>query len=57
MLGLFFLNISKAYDRVWHDGLIYKMKLLDITGLPLTLIQSFLNNRLQIVVLNGQNSS
>ena len=52
-----FLDISKAFDRVWHDGLIYKMKLLGITGQPLKLIQSFLNNRLQRVVLNGQNSS
>ena len=33
------------------------MKLLGITGPPLKLIQSFLNNRLQRVVLNGQNSS
>ena len=33
------------------------MKLLGITGQPLKLIQSFLNNRLQRVVLNGQNSS
>ena len=33
------------------------MKLLVITGQPLKLIQSFLNNRLQTVVLNGQNSS
>ena len=32
------------------------MKLLGITGPPLKLIQSF-NNRLQRVVLNGQNSS
>ena len=32
------------------------MKLLGITGQPLILIQSFLNNRLQRVVLNGQNS-
>ena len=52
-----FLDISKAFDRVWHDRLIYKMKLLGITGPPLKLIQSFLNNRLQRVVLNGQNSS
>ena len=45
------------YDRVWHDRLIYKMKLLGTAGPPLKLIQSFLNNRLQRVVLNGQNSS
>ena len=52
-----FLDISKDFGRVWHDGLIYKMKHLGITGPPLKLIQSFLNNRLQRVVLNGQNSS
>ena len=52
-----FLDISKAFDRVWHGGLIYMMKLLGITGPPLKLIQSFNNNRLQRVVLNGQNSS
>ena len=52
-----FFYILKAFDKVWHDGLIYKMKPFGITGLPLKLIQSFLNNRLQRVVLNGQNSS
>ena len=52
-----FLDISKDFGRVWHDTLIYKMKHLGITGPPLKLIQSFLNNRLQRVVLNGQNSS
>ena len=34
-----------------------KMKLMGITGPLLKLIQSFLNNILQGVVLNGQNSS
>ena len=39
-----FLDISKASDRVWHEGLIYKIKCMGIIGLEL--IQSFLNNRL-----------
>ena len=49
-----FLDISIAFDRVWHEPLIYKIKCMGMTGLPLTLIQSFLNSRLQRVVLNGQ---
>ena len=52
-----FLDISKAFERAWHDRLICKMKILSITRSPLKLIQSFLNNILQRVVLNGQNSS
>ena len=57
ILELFFLDVSKAFDRAWHEGLIYKIKCMGITGLPLKLIQSFLNNRLQRVVLNGQTSA
>ena len=52
-----FLDLSKAFDRVWHDGLIYKIKHIDITGNSLKLIESFLSNRFQQVVLNGQSSS
>ena len=48
-----FLDISKAFDRVWHEGLIYKIKSIGVTGLPLELIQSFLIHRFQRVVLNG----
>ena len=33
-----FLDISKAFDRVWHEGLIYKVKHNGVTGLPLELI-------------------
>ena len=49
-----FLDISKAFDRVWHEGLIYKIKSIGVTGLPLELIQSFLSHRFQRVVLIGQ---
>ena len=52
-----FLDLSKAFDRVWHDGLIYKIKCIGITGNSLKLIESFLSNRFQLVVLNGQSSS
>ena len=52
-----FLDISKAFDRVWHDGLLYKLKLLGICGRYYNLIQSFLDNRHQKVVLNGQSSN
>ena len=56
MRGIF-LDISKAFDRVWHEGLIYKMKCIGITGMPLKLLQNFLQNRHQQVLLNGQCSS
>ena len=52
-----FLDISKAVDRVWHEGLIYKVKRTGVTGLPLELIQSFLSHRFQKVVLNVQLST
>ena len=27
-----FLNISKAFDKVWHEGLLYKLKSMGISG-------------------------
>ena len=51
-----FLNLSKAIDRVWYDGLMYKLKSLGICGNYYGLIHSFLSYRHQGVVLNGQSS-
>ena len=51
-----FLDLSKAFDRVWHKGLIHKLKNIGIDGNLLSLIESFLHNRYQTVVLNGQSS-
>ena len=48
-----FFDISKAFDRVWHDGLIYKLYSL---GVPIYLIKwiiSFLSLRQFCVVVNG----
>ena len=51
-----FQDLSKAFDKVWHDGLIYKLKSLGISGSRLKLIQNYLDNQFQRVLLNGQTS-
>ena len=51
-----FLDISKAFDRVWHEGLIFKLKSYGITGPLLLLLQNFLSERSQRVALDGQSS-
>ena len=48
-----FLDISKAFDKVWHDGLIFKLKQNGISGSMFKLLANYLNNRKQRVVLNG----
>ena len=52
-----FLDISKAFDKVWHEGLIFKLEHIGISENLLSLLKSFLNNRFQRVVLNGQCSN
>ena len=49
-----FLDISKAFDKVWHEGLIFKLKQNGISGNLLNLLCGFLRNRNQRVLLNGQ---
>ena len=52
-----FLDISKAFDKVWHEGLLYKLKTMDISGELYNLLESYLSGRFQRVLLNGQSSS
>ena len=49
-----FLDLSKAFDRVWHRGLLFKLKQLGISGPLLSWIESYLSNRHQRVVIDGQ---
>ena len=49
-----FLDISKAFDKVWHEGLIFELKQNGISDNLLNLLCDFLRNRIQRVLLNGQ---
>ena len=48
-----FLDISKAFDKVRHEGLIFKLEQNGVSGNMLKLFQNYLSNRKQRVVLNG----
>ena len=50
------LDISKAFDRVWHAGFLHKLKSYGISGQIFGLISSFLSNRRLRVVLDGKSS-
>ena len=50
------LDISKAFDRVGHAGLLHKLTSYGISGQVLGLISSFLSNRKLWVVLDGKSS-
>ena len=50
------LDISKVFVRVWHTGLLHKLKSYGISGHMFGLISSFLSNRWLRVVLDGKSS-
>ena len=50
------IDISKAFDRVWHAGLLHKLKFHGISGQIFGLISSFFGNRRLWVVLDGKSS-
>ena len=52
-----FCDISKAFDRVWHKGLIHKLKQSGISGNFLKRFQKYLHGREQRVVTNDSNSN
>ena len=48
-----FLDISKAFDKVWHEGLILKLGQNGVSGKLLSFLESYLSNRKQRVAMNG----
>ena len=50
-----FLDLSKAFDKVCHDGIIFKLKAYGVEGDLLSLLKN-LESREQRFVLNGQTS-
>ena len=52
-----FLDISKEFDKVWHEGLLFKVEPYGIGGELLNLFKDYLQERQQTVVLDGRSSS
>ena len=55
-IAMVFLDICKAFDRVWHKGLLFKLELFGVAGNVLQWFRSYLENRCQKVVINGVSS-
>jgi hypothetical protein len=53
---LVFLDVSKAFDRVWHAGLLHKLRCLGIDGDLFDWLSNYLADRRIRAVINGQTS-
>ena len=45
-----FLDISKAFDKVWHEGLLFKLRSMGISGELYNLLGNYLSDRFQRVI-------
>ena len=53
---IIFFDISKAFDKVWHKGLIYKLEKSGVSGNLLRWFKNYLRDREQQVVIRGAKS-
>ena len=51
-----YLDISKAFDKVLHEGLIFKLRQVGVSGNMLEILTDFLSNRFQRTTINGKSS-
>ena len=56
MLVQFSLICPKLFDRIWHEGLVYKVSPSGVSGKQIMLLKSFLSSRIQRTTLNGRTS-
>ena len=47
-----FLGLKKAFDKVWHKGLLYTLKPHGVKSELISLLECFLRDRKQMLVLN-----
>ena len=53
----FLCDVSKAFDKVWHTGLLFKLKLTGVNEQRISWIESYLSDRQQKVVSEGFSST
>jgi hypothetical protein len=53
---MIFLDISKAFDKVWHKGLLCKLESVGVRDPLLKWIRSYLSDSMQHVIIDGQSS-
>ena len=51
-----FLDVSKAFDKVWHEGLIFKIQQLGIVGNLSNWLENYISERYQKNVVSGVTS-
>ena len=51
------LDIYKAFDKIWHDGVIFKLERNGMSGELLNILIDFLSNMNQRVLFNGEVSA
>ena len=55
-IRIVFCDVSKAFDKVWQDGILFKLNQLGVTGNLHTWVHDYMSNRKQKVVIQGQQS-
>lgn len=56
-IDIIYTDFEKAFDRVPHQRLLLKMKILGITGKTLSWIETFLSERQQCLGVENECSS
>ena len=51
------LDVYKAFDKIWHDGVIFKLERNGMSGELLNILIDFLSNMNQRVLFNGEVSA
>ena len=54
--AMVFLDASKAFDRIWHEGLLWKLENIGMCEPMCHWFKSYLNNRKICTVINGMPS-
>lgn len=57
MTAALFIDIEKAFDNIWHEGLLFKLKRIGLTLQDLKIVSSYLENRTFSVRINDCYSS